>query len=128
MFVFVKMDEIKGRIPFYKLKKHNNIQLDDFEFELNKNPSYSKEYPRILSWMNLYSNGELVGKGKFRMLDNRMEPYPLFEFKSRNLRVYGMGCSGGELIILGGIKNRQNRDIKSVRKTADEVYKSKIKI
>lgn len=126
MFAFEKMTEIRGKIPFYKLKKQDNIQLDDFETELVASPKYIKEYLKILSWMDLYSNGELVGKEKFRTLDHDKSPYTLFEFKSRNLRVYGMGCPGGEIIILGGYKNRQNRDLKRVRKIAEAVYKSDI--
>jgi hypothetical protein len=127
MFVLEKMDEIKGRIPFYKLKKHNYNQLDDFETEIDNHTGYLKEYRKILSWMDMYSNGELVGKAKFRRLDSAKEPYSLFEFKSKNLRVYGMGCPLGELIILAGYKNRQNRDIKRVREIAKEVYQGKIK-
>jgi len=127
MFAFIKMDEIKGRISFYKLKSQNNIQLDDFETDLFKNPTYKKEYRKIISWMDLYSNGELVGMAKFHKLDNEKEPYPLFKFKSKHLRIYGMACPFGELIILAGFKNRQNRDIKRVRKIAKEVYQEKIK-
>lgn len=127
MFVFEKMDEIKGRIPFYKLKKHNYNQLDHFETALVNNPGYMKEYRKILSWMDLYSNGEIVGKTKFRKLDCGKGPYPLFEFKSKNLRVYGMGGPFGELILLAGYKNRQNRDIERVRKIAKAVYQEKIK-
>jgi len=128
MFAFEKMDEIRGKIPFYKLKKQDSIQLDDFEKELDASPKYKKEYLKILSWMDLYSHGELVGKEKFRKLDHEKNPYALFEFKSKSLRVYGMGCPGGELIILGGYKNRQIKDIKRVRKIAQEVYKSDTKL
>jgi len=128
MFTFEKMDDIRGKIDFYKLKVDGSILLDNFVEKITTNPRYKKEYLNILSWMEHYSNNKLVGREKFRTLDNKKEPYTLFEFKSDHLRVYGMGRTGGEVIIFGGYKNHQKKDVKWLRVVAKDIYKQQIQI
>jgi hypothetical protein len=87
------------------------------EYEKNLESKYKKNMVQIYNTVQRVSNMELVPKEKFRQLQGRKknDPYPDFEFKHGDLRVYAIAGPGGKIIIFGGFKNEQEEDIKKMR-------------
>lgn len=124
-FAFHKMEVIKGLIPFYKLEMDGMIPIEQFENELES--IYKSQYNSVHGWMERYSNRFTIPKTKFRPLDKKKENTGTFEFKTNDLRIYGMTLPGGIVIIFGGYKGKgQDKDITQVKKIAKEIIKQNL--
>ncbi len=126
-FAFHKMDEVKGIIPFYKLEMDESILLNEFENEIANNSKYLSQFRAALSWMEEVANKKTIPDTKFKPLDRGKEATGVFEFKTKNLRIYGMSLPGGKIIIFGGYKNnKQNKNIKRAKRIANEIIDLKL--
>lgn len=52
---------------------------------------------------------------KLRDITPEKESIKEYEFKTKNLRVYAIKTKDGKVIVLGGYKNRQKKDLKKFR-------------
>lgn len=112
-FATVEMKEVKGSTQtFEKLYVNNVCFLDEFEKEIKNTSQYYSEYMTIISYMNCVANGQKLPDTKFKILKGGKKGVTRFEFKSKNLRIYGIGNPGGKLVIMGGFKNDQKSDIR----------------
>ena len=140
IFDLKKIPSIKGRLAFYQLtiddkpvfeetdteekrnKKKNGV-LDDYEKELQK--KYRKDIEMIYAYMNMHSNGEHIPGTKYHELERpKNDPYPDFEFKHGDLRLYGVKITNGKIIFLGGYKNRQNKNLKRLRSLKKQYFET----
>ncbi len=122
-FAFLEMEEVVGKIKFFKLSIDGDIEYDEFENTCKANPKDMDSLVGILRYMNRKSNLEKVPPGKYKSLDNKGENLKTFEFKKDNLRVYGMTRPGGKIIVFGAKKGTQNKDIKRIKSIAKEIIK-----
>ena len=79
----------------------------------------------IYAVMNEVANLRAVPSTKFHFYDKTKGGYREFEFKSKHLRVYGIGQPGGKIIITGGTKANQKQDESDFRRLKDEYIRSK---
>ena len=73
------------------------------------------------------SKMKLLPKTHFRSLKGaggRHRKVKEYEFKSRHLRVYAIQDSRGKLLVIGGFKNRQEKDLVKFRKLKDRYLDS----
>ena len=120
-FATVEMKEVKGSMQtFEKLYVDTICFIDEFEKEIKDNPQYSSEYKTILSYMNFFANGQILPETKFRVLKGGKGDIKRFECKSKNLRIYAIANSGGKLVIMGGFKKNQKRDINKLNAIAKD--------
>ena len=120
-FATVEMKEVKGSMQtFEKLYVDTVCFIDEFEKEIKDNPQHSSEYKTILSYMNFFANGQMLPETKFRVLKGGKGDIKRFEFKSKNLRIYAIANSGGKLVIMGGFKKNQKRDINKLNEIAKD--------
>jgi hypothetical protein len=71
------------------------------------------------------ANNKLLPKTRFRDITlSKKEMIKEYEFKSRNLRVYAIKSPGGKIILLGGYKSNQKKDIKKFRNIKAEYIKN----
>ena len=120
-FATVEMKEVKGSMQtFEKLYVETVCFIDEFVKEIQDNPQYSSEYKTILSYMNFFANGQMLPETKFRVLKGGKGDIKRFEFKSKNLRIYAIANSGGKLVIMGGFKKNQERDINKLNAIAKD--------
>jgi hypothetical protein len=104
---------------------NDEILIEEFERKLQS--EYRGQYIAIQSWMETLANLKLLPKTKFHPLDKGKKKTDTFEFKTKDLRIYGMSLTGGKIIILGGFKGiGQNQDIKRVKKIAKEIKKQNL--
>lgn len=132
-FVLKNIEAIKGKQQFKQLvilpdndnaeirqadiikKEQNNIEISILgELDIYENSlevSYKKSIKRIFSIMDSVANLVHVSGTKFHEITPANDPVKEFEFKADDLRVYAIKITSGKLIILGGYKNQQKKDI-----------------
>lgn len=74
--------------------------------------------------MNLVANNESVPNTKFRNVTVGNESIQEFEFKAGDLRVLAIKIPNGQLILLGGYKNRQDKDFSRFRSLKKQYLES----
>ncbi|MGD2034172.1 MAG: hypothetical protein PVF73_03890 [Bacteroidales bacterium] len=114
-FALERIDCIEGKQVFEKLLIDDQCQFDEFEKEISKNDKLYSELGKIYSYMEFVANGESLPATKFKDITPKKKKIKEYEFKSKNLRVYAIKKEKGKIIILGGFKNRQKRDIRKFR-------------
>jgi hypothetical protein len=116
-FAVEKIEAIKGKQTFYKLLVNGEAPIDDFEKNLES--IYEMEMDSIYLYMEKVANLQSLPKSKFRELKGvtgKYNKYKEYEFKSKHLRIYAMHHpDSGKIVVMGGYKNNQERDIKSFR-------------
>lgn len=121
-FRLIGFEEVYGLFRFYKLVKDNNCQYNDFETIINKEGTYATELNRAKAIMEDFANKKSLPITKLRPLtQDRDEKYKEYEIKTENLRVYFFILPGrGDIVVLGGKKTKQKKDIKIFRKIKNE--------
>lgn len=126
-FALEKMDIVVGAQRFDKFVVDGIAPIDKFEADLEA--AYESEMDAIYAYMNLVANNTPLPGTKYHALDNE-SPYRAYEFKSKHLRVYALAQPGGKIIVMGGYKTDQPKDIiklNSLRKQYVESLKAKKK-
>ena len=103
-----EIDSIKGKYKFYHLLIDGNSDYRNFVDNIED--IYKTELLTILSNMNEIANLNKLPSTKFRPFHVKKHD-KAFEFKSKNLRVYGIHeDKTGKIIIFGGYKKNQKKD------------------
>jgi len=113
-FVLHKIESIKGIQEFSQLEINGEKQLDKFEIEL-KDTTYVSEFKQLLVYMEYLANNNPLPKTKFRELKGNKDKVKEYEFKSKHLRLYAIAQHGGKIVVLGGFKKDQSKDIDRFR-------------
>ena len=90
--------------------------FDKFEEEIENRGQYEDELYAIYSLMEDVADNKLLPKEKFRDITiNKNDKIKEYEFKSKHLRVYAIKARDGKVVVMGGYKNHQKKDIKRFR-------------
>lgn len=123
-FALVHIDTVKGGREFFKLEKDGVSEFDVFETEARC--QYDSEMNSIYHRMVLVARGEQMPKTQYRQLKDGLKNVTEFEIKTKHLRVYCIiDVNSGNLVITGGHKTDQKRDIRHFRNIAAEYLESK---
>lgn len=122
-FVLENVEGVNGKQRFDKLVVDGNCPFDRFEAEIET--CYKSELVGIYAVMNEVANLRSVPFTKFHFYDKTKGGYREFEFKSKHLRVYGIGQPNGKIVITGGTKANQKKDESDFRRLKDEYIRSK---
>lgn len=126
IFALHQIDEITGQIKFYKLHVDGTCEFDDFEAEIEKEGNLAKELLKIQTRMLQVSNLQSLPETKFRRLKGCKDAYTEYEIKTDNLRVYLFKEEKtGNIIVSGGKKGTQKKDIPHFRNLKVAYIKSK---
>ncbi len=107
------MELIKGRQTFSKLLVDGEAPFDRFTEELEE--QYESELGSIYYRMEAVANLQLLPKEKFRELKGGKGDVKEYEFKSKHLRVYAIQQKDGKIVVMGGYKNSQDKDLTAFR-------------
>jgi hypothetical protein len=110
-FALENIKAIRGKQEFSKIIIDGKCPFDEFEEKLVNNPKLTRELGSLYQYMEFHANGVLLPKEKFRKLKGSKGPVAEYEFKTKNLRVYIIRKPGGKIIIIGGTKNNQKKDL-----------------
>lgn len=129
-FTLKKIDQVKGKISFYKMEIDGNCEFDQFCEYLEKKKEGSK-LRAIYAIMESASNitaSRLPGT-KYKELSGRPtgDDVKEYEIKKKPYRVYLFKDDEGKIIVFGGTKSNQKRDIKRFRSIKNEYLLSRTK-
>ena len=126
IFALKLIEQVKGKIKFYKLERDKKCEFDEFCNLLEGKKEESK-LRAIFAIMDSVSNLNRLPKIKFRELEGRSPDDKIkeYEIKKKPYRVYLFKDSEGNIVVFGSIKGNQKRDIKRFRAIKIEYLKSK---
>ncbi len=129
-FAIIKLNLIdvkREKIPFFKLVINNRCPYDKFYKEI-LNSNLSSQNIQISTRLVAIAEGNqhILPPQKFRQLkrdknDNLID----YEIKTKNLRLYFFKDENSRIIVLGGMKGNQDKDLKKFRKIKKEYFKNK---
>ncbi len=123
-FALKTLEEIHGKQNFEKLVVNDKCLFEEFEQEIQKSGRYSNELAMLFSYMEFIANGKTLPYTKFKDITPKKEQEKEYEFKTKHLRVYAIKKKNGKIIIMGGYKNSQKKDISKFRSIKEEYIKS----
>jgi putative component of toxin-antitoxin plasmid stabilization module len=116
-FVLHQIEEITGRIKIFKLGVDGIVAYNAFETEIKKDGTFDKELNNVQAILEQYAQNKSLPPTKFKELRGCRDAYTEYEIKTRNLRVYLFKEEKtGSIILWGGKKNTQIKDISTFRK------------
>ena len=126
IFALKYIDEIAGRIKIFKLLVNNKCEYDEFENQIQTEGSYSSELVTIQTRLQDIADGKLLPKEKFKNITPKKELIKEYEIKTRHLRVYLFHEEKtGRVIVCGGKKVTQDKDIRHFRRIKNEYFDQK---
>jgi hypothetical protein len=125
-FALIRIDQVKGKINFYKLEINGECEFDEF-CEALENTDERKVLNTIYATMDSVANLKLLPKTKFRELKGRRTSDKVkdYEIKKDAIRVYLFKDERGNIVVFGGSKNNQKEDIARLRRLKEEYIKNK---
>lgn len=111
IFALEKFGIIKGHIPFYKLKVNGICPIDEFWNEIERQGNLKKQLINAIAVMERYALGLPTSPYKFKNITNVDDPVNEYEIKTKDLRVYFFKNREGAIVVSGGKKSTQRKDI-----------------
>ena len=116
-FTLYPIDEINGKIRLFKLIINGLSPYDGFEEQIRHDGNLVKELNTIQTRLQQITNGLLLPETKFKKLKGCKDEHTEYKIKTHNLRVYLFKeAKTGNIIVFGGRKNTQSKDIHHFRK------------
>jgi hypothetical protein len=120
------MTEIKGnKCVFSKITENGRCYFDEFEEQIMENNNFRAEYEKTLTLMDLHANGVRLPSTKFNNIKDGKYHGVFWEFKTKHLRVYTVCVDKRQVVVIGGTKNSQEKDIERFKKISIEFIKKK---
>lgn len=115
-FALKSLSSIIGKQEIDLLIENDVCYFEEFEDEIKeRHKKYDNELGSLLQILERLSNGESLPNGKFKDITPEKESVKEYEIKTRHLRIYLIKKVDGKIIVLGGYKNRQKKDIRKFR-------------
>lgn len=100
------------KLTFYKLCNNGTFQIDEFEQKLTNRES--KSFRSIISYMDIMAeNDRLLPDTIFKKIKG-IDSHKVYEYRKDNIRVYVLKQAPHVIVILGGYKTKQTKNIKQV--------------
>lgn len=119
IFELHKIDAIRtGKLRFLKLVEQKNCCYDTFvnEITTGKLNNFQKELKQIHARMQIMAEkDEIMPKSWFNSIKAGKTVYA-YEFKTKHLRLYCVKKSPNIIIVLGGFKKEQKKDINTLKR------------
>jgi putative component of toxin-antitoxin plasmid stabilization module len=126
IFALKEITEIKGKLKFFKLLVNGTCEYDQFEKEIINEGNLTRELTTIITRMHEIADLKSLPKSKFRDITPKKDTIKEYEIKTKHLRVYLFHEKNtGRVIVCGGKKGTQQKDIKHFRNIKKEYLKQK---
>lgn len=99
------------KMKVFELQVNGTRLLTEFENEIyqqNKKGTYAT----TIKIIEQSANGLMLPKGKFRKIENTGLPCKFYEAKKDDVRIYMFQDEAGRVIICGGFKGKQKKDLR----------------
>lgn len=126
-FALKSLSSIVGKQEIDLLIENDICYFEEFEDEIKeRHKKYDNELGSLLQTLERLSNGKSLPNEKFKDITPEKELVKEYEIKTRHLRVYLIKKTDGKIIVLGGYKNRQKKDIRKFRSIKSRYLNNKI--
>jgi hypothetical protein len=128
IFALKLIEQVKGKIKFYKLESDQECEFDEFCRLLESKKEESK-LRSIFAIMDSVANLKRLPGTKFRELAGRSpgDNVKEYEIKKSPYRVYLFKDSEGNIVVSGSVKGKQKKEIARFRSIKKEYLKSRAK-
>jgi hypothetical protein len=109
-FVLDEINNVNGTIRFYKLIEDGICYWNEFCLALQAEGTYYDQVFSITSQMNDKANLKTLPNTKHKSFNTKVKGVNGFEFRTRDLRAYGINDENGNVIIFAGKKANQGKD------------------
>lgn len=104
-----------GKLRFYSLIKDGNNLFDSFFNEVSQDKRHKTDLIRIISTMDYVAETDaIMPKEKVNSIKDGDRVVGL-EFKKNDLRVYCLKLEPNVVVIMGGYKKNQNKDLNTIK-------------
>jgi hypothetical protein len=118
-FVLDEFNNVNGTITFFKIIEDGVCYWNEFCKTIQNEGVWVEQLDTLISQMDRKANLKSLPKEKYHDYSTGVKGVSGFEFKTRDLRAYGIKDELGNVIIFAGKKNSQNKD--------EEKFKSIVK-
>ena len=120
-FTLKLIPEIIGKIRFYCLEVNGKNVFQEFKTEIQNKGSFSKELITVQIRFQDIAELKTLPETKFKDITPKKGLIKEYEVKTKNLRVYMFHeVHTGRIVVLGGKKTSQKKDIRRFRSLKDE--------
>ena len=124
-FALKKVEIIRAKQELDELVVDGVGQLAAFEKLLAlKHKQYLSEFRTMLSYIEYAANGNTLPDTRFKDVTPSGATTKEYEFKSKHLRLYAIKQLNGKIIVLGGLKTKQEEDFKRFRSLKEQYLNS----
>lgn len=116
---------IKGNTPFYKLKVNGVCPFDEFWKEIEREGNLAKQLKSALTIMERVSGNLPTPPTKYKAISDRNSLASEYEVKTKDLRIYLFRDRTGAIVVSGGKKSSQKRDINRFKHLTNEYINSR---
>ena len=123
MFAIEKLEAVRrnGKVQFFKLIKDGVCWFDNFYEEQMNDARNASDLKKILTIMDyMAETNAILPKGKFNSIKQGKNVVG-YEFKKNELRVYCLKPTLNVVVVFGGYKKNQEKDVKRLYKIVEEV-------
>jgi putative component of toxin-antitoxin plasmid stabilization module len=122
-FALNEIKEIEGKLKFFKLSHNGKCEFDEFYVECSKSGNLKSELIKIQARMQQLADLKSMPKEKYRDITPKNDLIKEYEIKTKHLRVYLFhDKNNGRVIVSGGRKTTQKKDILHFRKIKKEYF------
>lgn len=126
MFVLEEFKEIKGLTKVYKLQVNGSCPFDEFWHLIEQEGNIKAQLKSAMAILERYSLNMVLPREKFKDITPRKEKCNEYEVKTKDLRIYLFRLPSGAIVVLGGKKTSQARDINRFRTLKNQYINSLI--
>jgi hypothetical protein len=122
IFVVVEFDQFKTKQKVNKLIRDGRCLADEFINEIRADKNLAPELSELFATIEDVANNKIVPPNRYKILHLRKNlNYTPYEAKSKHLRLYlFFDKEKGQIIIFGGKKGSQAKDLKNFEKRITE--------
>lgn len=107
----------------YELEKYGNSLFQQFAEEIEKNHNLFSDFARAVRVIEETAAGQRYPLTKFRKLKSNEKRCQIYEAKAGKVRIYLFHEKNtGRIVVTGGLKKRQKKDISKVISIIKDYY------
>ncbi|MCF8304165.1 MAG: hypothetical protein K9I94_12875 [Bacteroidales bacterium] len=124
-FALKRIEAVKGNIDVHKLIINDKCEFDSFIEALEHEGKYAI-IGSLFATLNSVANLMRMPRTRFRELKGRRKNDSIkdYEAKAGSYRLYLFKHTSGKIVVFGGLKREQEKDIKRMRKLKMEFIKT----
>ena|ERR1035437_1147683 len=124
-FALKEYNNVNGIITFFKIIEDGFCYWDEFCKSIQAEGTWEEQLDVLVSQMDSKANLKPLSDKKYKEISTGIKGIKAFEFRTWDLRAYGIKDEKGNIIILAGKKATQDKDISQLKSIIKRYLSSK---